>query len=217
MTGRRAFLAQLGVLAAATTFDAEELRAASASADGPWDTSWLDRLASARFRVVFNASEVNDGAVLSYAVSFLDDYHAVHGTTDHETRPVIVFRRLGTPMAVNDRLWERYAIGQDLKLNDPNTHVPATRNVFWKPRNGASGLEAEMALEALHRRGLISLVCNHALGNWATRMAQRSHRDPDAVKAEARENLIPGAILVPSGIYGLIRAQNAGCAYMPGT
>ena len=42
-------------------------------------------------------------------------------------------------------------------------------------------------------------------------------RDPEAVKAEWRENLIPGAILVPSGIYALIRAQNAGCAFMPGT
>jgi intracellular sulfur oxidation DsrE/DsrF family protein len=35
--------------------------------------------------------------------------------------------------------------------------------------------------------------------------------------AEARANLIPGAIVVPSGIYALIRAQNAGCAFMPGT
>jgi intracellular sulfur oxidation DsrE/DsrF family protein len=28
---------------------------------------------------------------------------------------------------------------------------------------------------------------------------------------------VPGAILVPSGIYALIRAQNAGCAYMQGS
>lgn len=87
-------------------------------------------------------------------------------------------------MALNDHLWERYAIGEDLKLKDPDTHAFATRNVFWKARKGAAGWEADMALVALQRRGLISLI--------------------------------PGAILVPSGIYGLIRAQNAGCAYMPG-
>jgi hypothetical protein len=198
------------------TLDAEELHAASRHGGGPWDTSWLDRVASAQYRVVFNASEVSDGTVLSFVASFLDDFHTVHGTTDQQTRPVAVFRRLGTPMALNDRLWERYAIGEDLKIKDPNTRAPATRNVFWKARQGATGWEAESALEPLQRRGLISLVCNVALGNWARQMARRYERDPDAVTAEARENLIPGAILVPSGIYALIRAQNAGCAFMPG-
>ncbi|HXT14272.1 MAG TPA: hypothetical protein VN706_01495 [Gemmatimonadaceae bacterium] len=217
MTKRRTFLGQLGALAAGVSVAPDELRAASARNMGPWDTSWLDRLAAAQYRVVFNTSEINDGNVLSYASTFLDDYHTVHGTTDAQTRPVIVFRRLGTPMAVNDAMWERYAIGEDLKIKDANTHAFATRNVYWKARDGATGYEAKYAIEPLQQRGLISLVCNVALGNWAAGMARKTQRDPEAVKAEARENLIPGAILVPSGIYALIRAQNAGCAYMPGT
>ncbi len=104
-------------------------------------------------------------------------------------------------MALNDALWERYAIGEDQKIKDPNTKAPATRNVFWKARDAATGWEAQNALEPLQRRGLISLVCNVALGNWATGVARKYQRDPEAVKAEWRENLIPGAILVPSGIY----------------
>jgi intracellular sulfur oxidation DsrE/DsrF family protein len=217
MTDRRRFIGQLGVLAATMSFDADELHAASVQSDGKWDTSWIDSLASAQYRVVFNTSEVSDGNVLSYVDSFLEDFHTVHGTTNQQTRPVIVFRRLGTPMALNDSLWERYHVGEDLKIKDPNTHAPATRNVFWKAREGATGWEAKYALEPLQRRGLISLVCNVALGNWANSMARRYQRDPEKIKAEARENLIPGAILVPSGIYALIRAQNAGCAFMPGT
>ena len=217
MNGRRRFLTQVGAFAAALTVDADELRAAAAPRLGPWDTSWLDRLATAKYRVVFNANEVDEGAVRSYAASFLDDYHAVHGTTDDDTRPVIVFRRLGTPMALNDHLWERYAVGEDLKITDSATKTYATRNVFWKPRDGAAAWERQLALETLQQRGLISLVCNVALGNWAARMARRNNQDPEAARTEARANLIPGAVLVPSGIYALIRAQNAGCAYMPGT
>lgn len=216
MAGRRSFLGQMGALAAALAVEADELRAASTSSFGGWDTSWIDRLADAKYRVVFNGSEVGEGAVLSFVTAFLDDFHTVHGTTDAQTRPVIVFRRLGTPMAVNDAMWQRYAIGEDLKVEDPDTHAPATRNVYWTARRGATGAEAALALEPLQRRGLICLVCNVALGHWATRTAQRVGRDPEAVKAEARANLVPGAILVPSGIYALIRAQNAGCAYMPG-
>ena len=220
MTDRRAFLGGLSAMTAALVADPDELQALSAreARDGAaWDTTWLKRLASAQYRVVFNTSEISDGNVLSYVASFLDDFQAVHGTTDAQTRPVIVFRRLGTPMALNDALWERYAIGEDQKIRDPNTKEMATRNVFWKARDGATGWEAALALEPLQRRGLISLVCDVALGNWARATARRLQRDADALKAEARENLVPGAILVPSGIYALIRAQNAGCAFMPGT
>ena len=214
---RRMFLGQLGAVAASLSLDPEEMRAMSDRRSGPWDTSWLERLGAAQYRVVFNTSEVSDGAVLSYVSSFLDDFHTIHGTTDRQTRAVIVFRRLGTPMALNDAMWARYAIGEDQKIKDPNTNAAATRNVFWKPRDGATGWEAQSALEPLQKRGLISLVCNVALGNWAAGMARKYQRDPELVKAEWRENLIPGAILVPSGIYALIRAQNAGCAFMPGT
>jgi intracellular sulfur oxidation DsrE/DsrF family protein len=202
------------------TLDRDEMRAAALhtrDANEKWDTSWLDRLASAQYRVVFNTSEIAEGNVLGYVDAFFSDFHAAHGTTDQQTRPVVVFRRLGTPMAFNDTIWQRYALGEDLKIKDPVTNAFATRNVYWKPREGATGWEAEYAIEPLQRRGMVSLVCNVAMTNLAHRMAQRFKRDPEAVTAEVRDNLIPGAILVPSGIYGLIRAQNAGCAYMPGT
>jgi intracellular sulfur oxidation DsrE/DsrF family protein len=34
------------------------------------------------------------------------------------------------------------------------------------------------------------------------------------IHAELRKGLIEGAYAVPSGIFGLARAQNAGCAYV---
>lgn len=217
MTHRRDFLAQLGVLATATVVDAERVAAEPPPAESSWDTSWIERLATARFRVVFNASEINDGAAMNYASTFFDHFREVHATTDPQTRPVIVFRRLGTPMAFNDTLWQRYAIGEELKINDPATRTPATRNVFWSGRQGASPGELASMLETLNQRGLISLVCNVSATNWARRIAERSKRDVEQVRAEINANLVPGAILVPSGIYALIRAQNAGCAFMPGT
>ena len=203
MPRRRDFLTQLGALATAAVFDADELKAAPAPGD-TWDTSWIDKLSAAQFKVVFNADQISDGAAIDYAETFFSHFHEAHATSDGQTRPVIVFRRLGTPMALNDVMWERYAIGEDRKISDSSTHAPAKRNVYRKK------------LEALHQRGSISLVCNIALGNWAGMAAQRTHRKADEVKAEARANLVPGAIVVPSGIYALIRAQNAGCAYMPG-
>jgi intracellular sulfur oxidation DsrE/DsrF family protein len=218
MAQRREFLAQLGVAAAAIAFDADEMRAASgATAGSPWDTSWLDRLAAAQYRVVFNASDIADGAAMDYASTFFDNFHEAHGTSDAQTRPVIVFRRLGTVMALNDVLWDKYSIGEDRKVNDPATRAPAKRNVFWKPAPGAPPEAASNKIETLHKRGMISLVCNIAAMNVGYSLAQKSGRDVEEVRQEVKANLVPGAILVPSGIYALIRAQNAGCAFMQGT
>ncbi|MEP6833237.1 MAG: hypothetical protein ABJB74_07575 [Gemmatimonas sp.] len=217
MSKRRTFITQLGVAAAALAFDADEMSAQSGNSTSEWDKSWLDRLAKAKFRVVFNATVIDDGGVLDYANTFYDHFHEVHGTDDPQTRPVIVFRRNGTPMAFNDAIWDRYAIGEDAKVNDPVTNAPAKRNVFWKAEAGASSQNVSRKLESLHARGLISLVCNVAATNIARRLADRAQIDPAAAIKDVTSNLVPGAILVPSGIYALIRAQNAGCAFMLGT
>jgi hypothetical protein len=105
----------------AMTIGAAEFQAAPVPAHSPWDTSWLDALASAQFRVVFNANEINDGIVMDQVRMFLDHFHEVHGTIDAQTRAVIVFRRLGAPMAFNDAMWDRYAIGEDIRIAEPGT------------------------------------------------------------------------------------------------
>lgn len=218
MPERRRFLAQLGAMAAAMTIDPDEMRAMSAATpESPWDTSWLDRLAAAKYRVVFNASDISDGAAMAYASVFFGDYHEAHGTSEDEMRPVIVFRRMGTVMALNDAMWDKYELGADRHINDPATHQPARRNPFWRAAPGASPDAAAEKIETLTKRGLISLVCNIAAGNVGHSIAERTKQDVETVQREVRANLISGAILVPSGIYALIRAQNAGCAYMQGT
>lgn len=61
-------------------------------------------------------------------------------------------------------------------------------------------------------RGAIILVCDFALGHLANRLAPKFGSKPDEVHAALRKGLIPNAYAVPSGIFGLARAQNAGCA-----
>lgn len=214
MTGRRDFITHLGAAAAGFALNADDLKELSVPADGPWDNSWIPRVESAKYRVVFNTSDISDGAVFSYVSAFLDHFHETHGTKDSETRAVSVFRRLGTVMALNDEMWNRYNLGEDRKVTDPTTSAPAKRNIFWKRPSGPG---ENSAIEPLAARGLISLVCNVSIGSMAYSFAQKTKGDVEVVKKELQANLVPGAILVPSGIYALIRAQNAGCAFMAGT
>lgn len=213
MPRRREFLSTLTLAAAAITVGPDELRAQAAL--GPWDTSWIGKVEKAKYRVVFNGSDIADGAVLDYTSTFFDHFHEAHDTRDADTRPVIVFRRLGTVMALNDAMWERYNIGTDRKIDDPATKAPAKRNPFWSAPPGDR--HASMSIDALQQRGLISLACSVSLASMGFSFGRATGRDAAEVSKELRANLVTGAIAVPSGIYALIRAQNAGCAFMQGT
>ena len=52
--------------------------------------------------------------------------------------------------------------------------------------------------------------------NYASGFAEKTKRNIEEVRADVRLGLVPGALLMPDGIFALIRAQNAGCAFMRG-
>jgi hypothetical protein len=122
-------------------------------------------------------------------------------------------RRLGTPMALQDALWDRYRIGEDRKITDDATKAPARRNPYFRAApNEKESFSAESKLEPLMARGLIVLVCNRAAMHFASSVAERLKRPVPEVESEVRAGLIPGALLMPDGVFALVRAQNAGCA-----
>lgn len=215
-TPRREFLARLGLAACATTFPAVAFAEPLPHAPGSptWDMSWVERVAKAPYKAVIDSTNLNDGAALGLAADIMDMFREVYGPPDEQTRVVVVMRQLAMPMALRDELWERYAIGEDRKVNDPATKTPARRNPFLRAAPGAPSYEAESTLQPLVARGLTVLVCNRATMNTARSAAERAHVDVERVQAEFRSGLVPGAYLMPDGIFSLVRAQNAGCAYM---
>jgi hypothetical protein len=216
MTDRRDFLRHITIGAASLAIAADGLHAEPRqSVQGPWDTSWIDKISAAKYSVVIDTPAVNDGAFLDHAQVFLDNFHEVHGTTDAQTLPIAVVRHFGVVLGVNDAMWARYPIGEISKMDDPATHAPARRNIYWTA-TGKLSEDDPPRIDAMQSRGMITLVCNRALGWLGRQIAQREKLDPVAVQAEVRANVIPGGIRVPSGLYAVIRAQNAGCAFLRG-
>jgi hypothetical protein len=184
-----------------------------------FDDSWTERVRAAKHRVVFDSPAVDDGRALEQATVFMDDYHEMFGTSDADTVPVVVLRHMGTLIAANDAIWEKYELGKLAKLNDPTTNEETKRNPFL--RVAASGkyasIEPASALPALRARGVILLACNRALMHFAASEAKKRNLDLEATRAEFRTGLVPGVILQPSGIYAMIRAQEAGCGLVKST
>lgn len=181
-----------------------------------WDDSWTDRVRAAKHKAVFDGPEIADGEAPGQAWLFYDGFAAAQHTTDADVVPVVVMRHKGIPVAFNDHLWDKYEIGKWLKEKDPTTGKPARRNPYAHSDKGDkfANLAPDGTLPELHRRGAVLLGCSRATNWFAYQMAERTRQPFPQVKAEVRANLVEGVILQPSGVYAVLRAQEAGCAYI---
>ena len=145
---RREFLEHLGV-ASAAILGTGALPFDTAASPRPralgelWDMSWLERLKSATYRAVIDASTLEEGYAPDLANGLIHDFHEAHGTSDDQVRIVIVARRGGTPLVLGDAIWEKFPLGEDTKMTDGD---------------GASAESAANKLESLQKRGVFSLM-----------------------------------------------------------
>src|SRR2546423_10578230 len=92
-----------------------------------------------------------------------------------------------------DDVWQRLALGEFYKLNDPKLCAPAMRNIYLTAQDGEP---ADAAISDLMRRGVTFVVCNVALLNLSKRLT-RAGNSADAMHDQLAAGLVPGAFLVP--------------------
>jgi intracellular sulfur oxidation DsrE/DsrF family protein len=174
--------------------------------DGP---DWPGKL-KGRHRQVVDAYTVNDGHPLAFASTFLLTDAAPSSATS-----VVILRAEGLLVAVNSAMWEKYKIGESFKLIDPETKAPAVKNPFVNPKPGVL-LTDDMAVERLIGKGAVFGACNIALHGLSKQLASNASVSADDAAKEWAANLVSGITLLPSGVWGVNRAQEAGCTYCAG-
>jgi hypothetical protein len=91
----------------------------AADVDGP---NWPGAL-QGRHRQVVDAYEVNAGNPLAFAYTFL--------IPNKSATAVVVLRHGAFPIALGHAMWEKYKIGESLKIIDPETKAPATKGCTY--------------------------------------------------------------------------------------
>jgi hypothetical protein len=174
---------------------------------------WVDRIGG-KYRAVFDAPELSEGAALFRACMWRDQYKEVYGVEPSEMSPVLVIRHGAIAMAMDDGYWERFRIGKEEKLKNQATKKWELTNPFRATGPDTPERYAAYSIEGFLRSGGIVLACNLAFqaAVWKFREADKLSRE--AATARAKEHLIPGIILQPSGVFATLRAQEAGCGYI---
>lgn len=182
--------------------------------DDTWDMSWVDRIKGSP-RSVFDSPEVNQGGAVWRAVSWRNDYHEVYGVDQGTATTVLVIRHKGIPLVMDDDYWSRFEIGKKLKIKDPRTRKWFESNPVGLSRSKSANDYSDHTIEGFIKAGGIVLACHRALMGFIVEDYQKGDKlTSEQAEAEARKHLLPGVILQPSGIFAVLRAQQAGCSYV---
>lgn len=207
-TARRGFLGRIAAFAAGLTVAAPSaLSAETSSFDPSADPAldaWFARI-KGKHRMVFDAPEANNGMAAVWPRVYINSMNATYpgGTT-----AVIIIRHAGLGMGFGDAVWSKYNMGEMFNIKDGD--APATKNPYATittlPLPG-------LGIAELLKSGVLVGACDVALTVFSAGAAKKMNMDPAAVKKEWIAGLLPGIQVVPSGVLGVARAQELGCAY----
>jgi len=83
--------------------------------------------------------------------------------------------------------------------------------------NPAADDKPSSTIKSLSARGVIFVGCDMATRGFSSRVAAAAKLTPQQVYDDIRANLIPGATLMPTGVFATLMAQEAGCSLMRST
>jgi hypothetical protein len=181
--------------------------------DTTFDMTWADRV-KGKYRAAFDSPEISEGAGLFRAVLWCDEYKSVYGTARSEMSPVLVVRHEGIVLAMNDEYWKRFKVGKEAKIKTPEGKKWAEANPVGGPVAGTPEKFARYNIVNFIEDGGTVLACNLAFGEVVGRFMKEDKVDNAAARQRAIEHLIPGVVLQPSGVFAVLRAQEAGCRYI---
>jgi hypothetical protein len=211
-TPRRSFVKSIAAGAAALIASSTVAKAESAFSGASPAEDWVKRIHGTHKQVI-DVTLPNGGFAPVFALNFIDAYKA-QGVPESQLTSVISYRHFALPLVLNDSIWAKYKFAGMIGAMDPKTNAPATRNIYRDAILLHPGLTYEQILAGSATKAtIIMTACNVALNALSGMMAANAGVTPAEAAAEWKAALIPGVVLVPSGVYAISRAQEVGCTY----
>ncbi len=225
MSGRRReFLGWLGAgtllalsgrrMSAQQASDSRGAGAGRAPVSDRWDLSWVERVRGDA-RAVFDVPTPGGGEGVWRAGRWREDYKQVYGAEQTELTAVLVIRHEAIPLIMDNDYWKRFGVGERLRIGGHDTKKWSESNPVSISHDGAPTADDRYTLQRFMADGGIVLACHLAFSGRVVSDYRKTEKlSGDEAEARAREHVLPGVILQPSGIFALLRAQQAGCAYV---
>ncbi len=182
--------------------------------DAEWDMSWVQKL-TGKVKLVLDMPNAGDGYDFGRGVRTAEQTAEVYGLTPKNVSTVVVIRHEAIDLIMNDSYWERFEIGKELKLplRGETDKFRITNPIATAPAD-ATPARAAYTMDGFLASGGVILACNLAFSKAIAKYRRADSLGRDEATAKAKENIVPGVILMPTGLVGLIAAQHEGCALL---
>ena len=173
---------------------------------------WFKKIKGAH-RIVYDGSTPHDGFPIIWNWAYYMTNNGT-GTVDADMTAMTVLRHSALGLALEDRLWKKYKLGELFGVNDNATGKPSLRNPYYEPKAGDFPMPGIDGIKRLQERGALFCACDLATKVYSNAVATQMSLDPTEVYEDWVSGILPGIQAVPSGVWALGRAQENGCGYI---
>jgi hypothetical protein len=164
-------------------------------------------------RIVYDGSTPHSGFPVIWNWAFYLSNNGT-GTSDENMTAMTVLRHNAIALAFENRIWEKYPIGEVFEIKDNKTGEVSKRNPYYEPQEGDFPLPAIEGIKRMQERGAMFCVCDLAIKVYSNAVASKMNLDPTEVYNDWVSGVLPNIQSVPSGVWALGRAQEHGCGYI---
>ncbi|HTU82838.1 MAG TPA: hypothetical protein VMF61_11950 [Candidatus Acidoferrales bacterium] len=167
----------------------------------------------AQHRHMFASRTLDGGLVLDAIQTTLNAYASIGTTVSSVATAAVLYHGLSIMLAFDDAIWRDLLVPVAAKLpgaakTDFAKYTNAKGNPFRKP-----GSPDDPSMAGLAAGGTLFFVCNYAARGFAEFMAHANGLAPAAVYDRMSKNMLPGASLVPAGVWAVHALQDRHYTY----
>ena len=193
---------------------------------GDWNPATFQALVKhpARVKQVYDVVKINEGMFLNNVKNSLNGLEFGFGVPRAEIKVAVAMHGPTNMLNYDDFIWNKYQIGEWLKVTDPETGKPAVRNIFaGKDMAAVAGAAAQdpdsedsmyqgRNMATLRHRGVQFLSCHTATEEQARALVRMRNlsQSPEELVKEMLAHTIEGTIVVASMVAAIALLQSDG-------
>ena len=218
---RRLFVSAGAAALGAIGFASDTATAQLVDKHKDWKFGEFDALLriSARAKQVYDIRPIAEGKFLNNIKNSLNGFHFGFDIPVDQIKIVVAMHGPSNMLNFDDSMWEKYRLGEWLKVTDPKTGKPAVRNLYFAkkptgsddPEDRASTFQ-DTSVERLQSRGVKFLSCHTATEEQvSTLIEQYSLKTPvEEIVQELQAHTLPGILIVPAMVATISLLQSEG-------
>jgi intracellular sulfur oxidation DsrE/DsrF family protein len=177
-----------------------------------------------RIKQLFDVVQIGDGKFLNNVKNSFNGLRFGFGIPERQIKIAVALHGPANMLNYDDYVWEKYQIGEWLKVTDSATGKPAVKNLFYASKNSLKQAPAprnpddqdsiyqDTSMQALQSRGAQFLSCHTALEEQVRVLISRNKlsQSPDDIAKDMLAHTVPGVLVVASMVAAIALLQAEG-------